>query len=163
MSEKSSDGLSSDGSFLKTESSAQPITSTGRIIFERTLFGRIILQTELSAQPITAIVRIIFGRIIFGRTFFGRIILRSETLKIITSHEWSRTARVTQSRSLTLVQHVIKRDGRKRSKKLLYAQKPYVYVHNNLLYAQKPYVYIRIKLYIVRTSRTSYAEVASSA
>ena len=120
----SSDGLSLDGSSLKTESLAQPITSIGRIIFRWTFFARIILQTKSSARPITAIGRIIFGRIIFGRTFCGRIILRSETLKIITSHEWSRTARVTRSRSPTLVQHVIERDGRKRRKKLIYAQKP---------------------------------------
>ena len=86
------------------------------------------LRTEMSAQPITSISRIIFGWTFFGRTFFGRIILRSETLKIITSHKWSRTARVTRSRSLTLVRHVIKRDGRKRRKRSLYAQKPYVYV-----------------------------------
>ena len=107
------------------------------------------------------------------------------------SHEWSRTACVTRSRSPTLVQHVIERDGRKRRKKSLYAQKPYVYVRTKslyaqkpyvyvrtkplyaqkpyvyvrtkLLYAQKPYVYVRIKPYIVRTSRKSYAQVASSA
>ena len=154
----------------------------------------------MTAQPITAI-----GRIIFGRTFFGRIILWSETPKIGTSHEWSRTARVTRSRSPTLVRHVIERDGRKRRKKSLYAQKPYVYVRTKSIYAQKPYVYVRTKLlyaqkpyvymrtkslyaqksyvyvrnkslyaqkmyvyvriqpYIVRTSRTSYAQVASSA
>ena len=114
----SSDGLYSDGSSLKTELSAKPIASIGRIIL---------------------------GRIIFGRTFFGRIILRSETLKIITSHKWSRTARVTRSISPTLVQHVIKRDGWKRGKKSLYAQKPYVYVRNKSLYAQKPYAYVRTK------------------
>ena len=163
------------------------------------------LKTELSAKPIASIGRIIFGRIIFGRTFFGRIILRSETLKIVTSHKWSWTACVTRSRTLTLVRHVIERDGRKRRKKSIYAQKPYVYVCNKLLYAQnpyvyvrnkslyaqkpyvyvrtkslyaqkpyvyvrikllyaqKPYVYVRIKPYIVRTSRTSYKQVAMSA
>ena len=31
------------------------------------------------------------------------------------------------------VRHVIERDGRKRLKKLLYAQKPHVYVHNKSL------------------------------
>ena len=40
----SSDRLSLDGSPLKTELSAQPITSVGRIIFGRTFFGRIILR-----------------------------------------------------------------------------------------------------------------------
>ena len=47
--------------------------------------------------------------------------------------------------------------------KSLYAQKPYVYVRNKPLYAQKPYVYVRIHPYIVCTSCTSYAQVASSA
>ena len=98
---------------------------------------------------------------------------------------------MTRSTSTNLVQHVIKRDGRKRRKKSLYAQKPYVcvrtkllyvqkpydyvrtkslytqkpyvYVRTKLLYAQKPYVNVRIKPYIVRTSRASYAQVASSA
>ena len=46
--------------------------------------------------------------------------------------------------------------------KSLYAQKPYVYVRIKSLYAQKPYVYVCIKPYIVRTSRTSYTQVASS-
>ena len=77
---------------------------------------------------------------------------QSETLKRVTSHKWSRTARVTRSRSPNLVQHVMKRDGRKRRKKSLYAQKPYVYVRIKSLYAQIPYVY-------VHTSRTSYAQV----
>ena len=73
---------------------------------------------------------------------------------------------MTRSRSPNLVRHVIKRDGRKRRKKSLYAQKPYVYVRIKSLYAQKPYVYVRIKLlygqnpYVyVRKSRTTYAKV----
>ena len=70
---------------------------------------------------------------------------QSETLKIDTSHEWSRTVRVTRSRSPTLVRHVIKKYGRKRRKKSLYAQNPYVYVHIKSLYAQKLYVCVRIK------------------
>ena len=128
-------------------------------------------------KPIASIGWIIFGRIIFGRTFLGRIILRSETPKIGMPHEWSRNARVTRSRSPTLVRHVIKIDGRKRRKKSLYAQnlyvyvrtkslyaqKPYVYVRTKSLYAQKPYNHVRINPYIVRTSRSSYAQVALSA
>ena len=51
----------------------------------------------------------------------------------------------TISRSTNIVRHVIERDGRKRRKKSLYAQNPYVYVRIKLLYAQKPYVYVRIK------------------
>ena len=47
--------------------------------------------------------------------------------------------------------------------KSLNAQKPYVYVRNKSLYTQKPYVYVRIQPYILRTSCTSYAQVASSA
>ena len=76
---------------------------------------------------------------------------------------------MTQSRSPNIVRHVIERDGQKRRKKSLYAQKPYVYVHIKSLYAQKPYVYVRIKslyaqkLYIVRKICTSYAQVAPSA
>ena len=77
-----------------------------------------------------------FGRIVgsanhilrsdYIRTDFLRD--QSETLKIITSHEWSRTARVMRSRSPNLVRHVIEIDGRSRRKKSLYAQKPYFYV-----------------------------------
>ena len=76
----------------------------------------------------------------------------------------------------TQVRHIIERYGRKRRKKSLYAQKPYVYVRtkslyaqkpyvyvrHQSLYAQKPYVYVRIQPYIVRTSCTLYAQVASS-
>ena len=102
-----------------------------------------------------------FGRIVgsanhilrldYLRTDFLRN--QSETLKIITSHEWSRTARVTRSRSPNLVRHVIERDGHKWRKKSFYAQKPYVYVRIKSIYAQNPYVYVRIKPYIVCTSR----------
>ena len=125
------------------ESSYRPIIS----------FGQIILRTDfrldqshplvglsldgLSSRPITS-----FGWIIFRRTFIStNHILRSdylwtdcrldqsETLKIITSLEWSWTARVTRSRSPDLVRYVIsndlrshERDGQKRRKKSLRAK-----------------------------------------
>ena len=114
-------------------------------IFGRTFFGRTLHQVGIVGSANRIHWSKYFGRTIFGRTFFGRIILQSETPKIGTSHEWSRTARVTRSTSPTLVRHVIERDGRKRRKKLLYAQKPYVYVRTKSLYAQKPYVYVHTK------------------
>ena len=147
----------------KTEASAQPITSFGRIILRMNLrLCQSHPSVGLSSCGLSSDGSS-FGRI-FGsanhilrsdylRTDFLRD--QSETLKIITSHEWSRTARVMRSRSPNLIRHVIERDGRKRRKKSLYAQKPYVYVRIKSLYAQKSY--------IVRTNCTSYAQVSLSA
>ena len=43
-----------------------------------------------------------------------------------------------------LVRHVIEKDGQKRRKKSLYAQKLYFYVRIKSLYAKKPYIYVHI-------------------
>ena len=99
------------------------------------------LSDGLSSRPITS-----FGRIIF-RTDFR--LDQSETLKIITSLEWSQTARVTRSRSPDLVRHIIRT--------ILDCTKETVGNGGRSRHAQKSYVYVRIKsLYAQR--RTSYAQ-----
>ena len=155
---------------LSDESLAQPITSFGRIIFGRTFFRRIILWTNLQLSQSHHLVGLSSDGLSLDGSSFGQIFgsanhilwsdylqtdfLRdqSETPKIITSHEWSQTARVTLSRSPNIVLHVIERDGRKQRKKSLYAQKPYVYVRIKSLYAQNPYDYVRIKLLYAQKS-----------
>ena len=160
------------------EASAQPITSIGRIIlgqiiFGRTFFGRIILRSEtlkivtshewsrtarVTRSRSPTLVRNVIERdgrkqrkkLLYAQNPY--VYVRTKLLYAQKPYVYVRTKSLYAQKPYVYVRI-----------KSLYAQKPYVYVRIRSLYAQKPYVYVRIKPYIVCTSRTSYAQVASSA